>query len=264
MTAKPWDEELDARTVLEVILGGWSKPVDPGGGSRQLHDFRLTMPSGRTVAVEVTRFVDPRALQQRAEVTKRDHLRYPALRHDWQVKIAGTYNVDKRLAAVEPVLVRLEHDGLESLLVGRHPEDDGHSAEADLRSLRVRLVYRLGDAGSDGARIFLAEPSVGGSTSPDVVVRAGSMLAAKADNVRKLTSAAEDERHLFVWIDSDQHQAVAAVHSDWFPSGQPDLPDCVDVMWIATAYDRPHVWSFRCGKGWQDHGTVGLPTSGRI
>ena len=180
MTAWAWDEELDARTVLEVILGGSSEPVDPGGGSRQLHDFTLRMPSGRTVAVEVTRFADSRALQQRAEVAKRAHLRYPALRHDWQVKIAGTYDVDEWLAAVAPVLVRLEHDGLEALLVHRHLEDDEHSAEADLRSRRVRLVYRLGDAGPDGAQIFLAEASVGGSTSPDVVVDVGSMLAAKA------------------------------------------------------------------------------------
>jgi hypothetical protein len=178
MTARPWDEELDVRTVLEVILGGSSEPVNPGGGSRQLHDFMLTMPSGRTMAGEVTRFADSGALQQRAEVAKRAHLRYPALRHDWQVKIAGTYNVDEWPAAVEPVLVRLEHDRLESLLVQRHPEDDEHAAEADLRSLRVRLVYRLGDAGPDGAHIFLAEASVGGSTSPDVVVGVGSMLAA--------------------------------------------------------------------------------------
>jgi len=181
-----WDEELDARTVLEGILGRSSKPVDTGGGSRQLHDFTLTMPSGRTVAVEVTRFADSRALQQRAQVAKRAHLRCPALRYDWQVKIAGTYNVDQWLAAVAPVLVRLEHDGIESLLVHHHPEDDEHSAEADLRSRGVRLLYRLGDAGPEGAQIFLAEASVGGATSPDVVVDVGSTLAAKADNVRKL------------------------------------------------------------------------------
>lgn len=263
MTAWAWDEELDARTVLEVILGGSSEQVDPGGGSRQLHDFTLTVPSGRTVAVEVTRFADSRALQQRAEVAKRVHLRYPVLRHDWLINIAGTYHVDEWLAAVEPVLVRLEHDGLVSLLVHRHPEDGEHAAEADLRSLRVRLVYRLGDAGPDGAQIFLAEASVSGSTSPDVVVGVGSMLAGKADNVRKLTSAAEDEKHLFIWIDSDQHQAVAAVDSDWLPSGQPDLPPGVDVMWVATAYDLAHVWAFRSGEGWQDHGAVRLQTADR-
>ena len=253
-----WDEELDARTVLEGILGGSSKPVDPGGGSGQLHDFTLTMASGRTVAVEVTRFADSRALQQRAEVAKRAHLRFPELRYNWQVKVAGTYDVDYWLAAVAPVLVRLEENGIESLLVHRHPEDDEYAAEADLRSRGVRLVYRLGDAGPEGAQILFAEASVGGATSPNVVVDVGSMLAAKEDNVRKLTTATEDEKHLFVWIDSDQHHAVAAIGSGWLPTGHPDLPPGVDVMWVATAYDPAHVWAFRSGEGWRDHGTVRL------
>jgi hypothetical protein len=263
MTTWAWDEELDARNVLEVILGGRSERVDPGGGSRQLHDFTLTMPSGRTVAVEVTRFADSRALQQRAEVTKRAHLRFPALRYNWQVKIAGTYDVDEWLAAVASVLVRLEHDEFESLLVHRHLEDDEHPAEADLRRMRVRLVYQLGEAGPDGAQIFLAEASVGGSTSPEVVVDVGSMLAAKADNVRKLRSASEDEKHIFVWIDSDQHQAIAAVGSDCLPSGHPHLPPGVDVIWVSTAYDSAHVWSFRAGEAWQDHGAVRLRSAHR-
>jgi hypothetical protein len=87
--------------------------------------------------------------------------------------------------------------------------------------------------------------------------------AARPDNIAKLNAARDRaERHLFVWVESSQHAAVATFgFSNLLPEGahlpdrRPELPDCVDVVWAVTGYENAYIWQYDRKRGWRDLGT---------
>lgn len=76
-----------------------------------------------------------------------------------------------------------------------------------------------------------------------------------SDNMRKLANAYADERHLLIWVESAQHQAVAAMAFEVLPTRSPTLPDHVDAAWVATGYDVAQVWRYSRRGGWEDLGS---------
>ncbi len=105
------------------------------------------------------------------------------------------------------------------------------------------------------------------STRPSTVVELVERHAALPDNVKKLCAAAgRTERHLFVWVETSAHFAVAAFSiSNVLPDGAglpdraPTLPDCVDAVWAVTAYDTAHIWQYHRAHGWRDLGRWSRP-----
>ena len=98
----------------------------------------------------------------------------------------------------------------------------------------------------------MGEAGQAGSTGPSVVVEMIERHASRLDNVRKLAAASDrTERHLFVWVETSQHAAVAAFNfSKVLPDGAglpdrpPKLPDCVDAAWAVTGFDSAHIWQY--------------------
>ena len=250
-----WDEELDAARIVEGHLGGVSRPRDPGGGAAQLHDFEVVLPDGRIVAVEVTRHTVPEDNAARAAV-KRKQWQFGVLRYDWVVDMIQHYDVREVHRRFPGLLAVVEAAEVETFNL-KHRTASGPAEEAllQLRTMGAQLLYRLKEASDGGGRIILGAASVAGSTAADVLVEVAERYANLPDNARKLATAEADECDLFIWVESAHHQAVAAMAFEVLPERVPTLPDHVDAVWLATAYDAPQVWRYVRRLGWQDLGT---------
>lgn len=287
MRRVPWDEETDAGRVVTHFLGGIVRRVDPGGGSVQLHDLDVLLPDGVTIAIEVTRHNSPQALAVLGAIDKR-RWKSPELSNVWVVDTTPTVSVAALHRDIARLLQRLEAAGIDTLLVRRESFDatmrdeeldDEEREERDvlertgtqevaeeLSGLGVRLAYSLLPAPT-GGEVIVGEASQAGSTAAAVVAEAVEYHASRSDNIAKLKAASDRaERHLFVWIESSQHAAVAAFGIPRATDGEvtapaPKIPECVDTAWAVTAFEIAHVWRYHRVTGWRDLGSVTL--SGR-
>lgn len=287
---RSWEEEDDAAALVCAQLGGVEHKVDTGGGAKQLHDFDVELSDGTTIAVEVTRHNIENVLAVPSELDKRDW-RFPELRNDWIVEMIPIYQVGEAHREIAGLLRELEAAGVEELMLGRVLFDSSlHDDEIDdderqdrelldrtgtrttakrLSDLGARLVYRWREAGPNGGEVTMGEASQAGSTDPSVVVELIERHASCPDNVKKLAAASDrTERHLFVWVETSQHAAVAAFNfskvfpdEEGLPDRPPKLPDCVDAAWAVTAYDNAHIWQYHRSLGWRDLGSWQRPQS---
>ena len=286
MQSRRWDEEADAATIVCAQLGGVSHRVDPGGGSEQVHDFDVHLPDGTVVAVEVTRHNVPANHARSSELAKRDW-RFPQLRKVWVVHMIGTYKVGEVHRQIGGLLLSLETAGITYLrldedLFEPEPHEDWmnddeyktrdlldrtrtRAVAERLRDLGARVVYSETDGGPDGGKVCISETGQGGSTSPSVIVEMIEHLASLPDNEKKLRGASDRaERHLFVWVESSQHAAVAAfaaLQVAGMPDRAPTLPNCVDAVWAVTAFDPAHILLYDRVHGWCDRGIWRRPVS---
>ena len=261
-----WDSEGQAVDLMRSYLGGTPVVRDPGGGATQMHDFDLVLAEGRTFAVEVTRFNVPDQLKTWAEVGKRTW-QCPNLRYLWLVTFVTGRSVQEAHRQLPGVLEGLEQRAVERLDIrevlspvpndpwDEEPAAPRPTADAEaLWSLGVLRVCNLGH-GEDGiGAILMNEPPAIGATSADSASLVATKMAWLPDNLAKLRAAEAPERHLFVWVESSQHQVVAAINGDWLPETAPDLPDEVDAVWLATAFEPSHVWRWSRSAGWEDLG----------
>jgi hypothetical protein len=93
----------------------------------------------------------------------------------------------------------------------------------------------------------------GGMANPDrinvlVVERARAKVAT-------LSATPADERHLFVWIVDVALGGELAMHAGVLPSGPPELPTGIDVVWAASSRGA-RVWRARPPSAWE---VVGVP-----
>jgi hypothetical protein len=257
MGTRPWDSEGHAEAVVKSRLGGVVKRVDPGGGAQQRHDFDVHLGDGRTIAVEVTRHNVETSLKRLDAVAKRNRRPFATLRFNWVVDFVPEYNVGYVLERISAPLEAFEADGIEEVLL--RGDDVLEGAHAALQALGARLVYRLGPAEPGGGVVVLGEASSGGATAPEVIVDVVEHHAHLEDNAAKLSRASEAaERHLFVWVETSQHQAVAAMAFGFLPERAPMLPDFIDAAWAVTAFDGARIWRYRRDE-WLHLGTFTLP-----
>lgn len=251
-----WDEEAHAAEVLVAIHGGTTVPRDQGGGALATHDFDVQMEDGKVLAVEVTRFNLERELQQQAEI-RRINPRFPGLRFNWQLGVIGTVDIKRLRREAPSIVVDLEARGIRSLHLDSRSAVGGDTVLAHLRSMGVRLLYTLDRADSRGGNLDIGSaPSVGSST-PDVATDVAELMARRRGKAEKLAAATADERHLFVWVETSQLSAIAAMGTGVLPTRAPALPEAIDVVWLATGYEHPRVWQYNRRVGWSD---VGTPT----
>lgn len=287
--ARRWDEEADARMIVAAELGGTAQAFDCGGGSQQRHDFDVDLSDGRRVAVEVTRHNVPRDLEALSAVGKRKW-RFPQLTGDWTVGTAASPDVRALHAAVGELLSKFEDGGLHSILLRdslfdatlqvdelydderqdrRRMEVAGVRDSAErLWHLGARNVCRLTDSQDPaGGEVSIYRTGQGGATSAATVVNLIEDHASRKDNRAKLfaASSTRDESHLFIWVESSQHAAVAAIRLSAvlpgvcaMPERAPLLPAFVDAAWVATAYTVSRVWRYHRAEGWRDLGTRNL------
>lgn len=288
MRKRPWDSEEHAAEIVRSRLGGVARRVDPGGGSAQLHDFDLELSDGTTVAVEVTRHNEPSSLAVLTELDKRDW-HFPQLKYDWVVDMIPTYSVAKVHRDVADLLAPIESASTEALILGGRlfrPRLSGFELADNERettalldrtgtrlpaerlwNLGARLIYRHARGNAQGGEVIMGEASKAGSTGASLIIEVVEHHATKPDNKKKLEAATDhSERHLFVWVETSQHAAVAAFNfSNVLPGGAglpdraPHLPPGVDAVWVVSAYDIAHIWQYHRAHGWRDLGTWRRP-----
>ena len=239
---------------MVAMLGGVSAVRDLGGGPVPIHDFDLRLDDGRVIAVEVTRYNVEAALQQQAEIDRRDP-RFPVLRFNWHLGMAPSFDVARVRSEAPPLLAVLEERGIQSVGVREPTSGSEVPPVTSLRSLGVRLLYRLDKASTGGGTVDIGAGPVIGMTAAHVAIEVAEQAAGRKGKSAKLSAALASERHLFVWVESSQHGAVAAIRADELPERSPNLPPGIDVVWLAIAYEHPHVWQFDVRSGWSSCGT---------
>ncbi len=242
---KPWDNEQSAADLVAQLIGGTPTVRDGHGAPPSTHDFDVVLADGRVIALEVTQEVVPAVLAQRSTEAKLEWS-FDRLDSEWVVDVREPADARALNAEIEDILALLEASGVDSLLVGRDeiPSEIG----PPLGRLGIRLLHRLGP--SSPGRVIIGGASVAGSTSPSLVAAVVADHSSRADNVKKLSKAdSADERHLFIWIHADRHPVIAAMSFSDVPAEHPSLPARIDVVWIASAFERPSVWRYD-RSGW--------------
>ncbi len=208
---RPWDEEADAANRLAGVLGGKATRRDVAGGAPTgTHDYDIVVVvDEEVVALEVTQHAVGPILAQRALEAKLDWT-YDQLTSCWIVDVRGPCDLHRLRAEIIEVLQTFEADGRDRRLPNQSADDA--PLDGRLRRLGVKLIYRLSDA--TPGEVLVGSASVGGSTSPEVIVDFVNDHANRPDNVAKLRAAATAiARRLWIWVHSDRHQAVAAMTS---------------------------------------------------
>ncbi len=245
--------ELRAGHILSEVLDGRVVRRDVPGAPAGTHDFDLKFDDDRTIAVEVTVSTDPKIVEFWHALHDRSW-DAPQLRHSWMLNVTPPAHVQTLRSKVEPLLHSLEQVDRRKFGLGRGP-----------KTPEIEELHRLGVKSGDVLESTLP-PSIyiystgAGFASTKAVREAVEREAMKQDNRSKLGRAKADERHLFVWIDTLNTPAAAAMgFMDISPPTGCTLPPEVDAVWIAfptQADDSGNIVDvqlWRCDQlnGWQ-------------
>jgi hypothetical protein len=176
----------------------------------------------------------------------------------------GTARAKRAMSKVIRHLEVLEKHGVDQIGVPRKrqppPGVDQEAADAAMEVFRLRVsrATRLGaPKPGETASVFV---SLSGGPSSNFDMLNALVEKCAHSKVHKLRAAAGDERHLLVWMRgsvSDAELAMAALPP---PPTAADLPDGIDVVWVATfgAGGRPfeRLWRLQPPGGWENIGTL--------
>jgi hypothetical protein len=252
--------EREAGTIVAERLGG--RLVDRDG-AEGAHDFDVVLPDGRNVALEVTSAADESIESLiRAGVT-RQHFA-PTLTHDWWLGLPydGSVEVSKVRAKAPRHLAVLEASGRTEVggILPAHRRAPANASEHEVRaieelfSLGVDFARRLGtrEAG-ENAELLVTLHGGSGSDFAALYRLIESRAEAKAP---KLIAAGGAERHLFVWMRASASDAELAFATLAPPEVPPDLPQGIDVLWLASPATTPgalwgRLWRLQPPGGWE-------------
>lgn len=254
-------DELDAKSIVEIVLGIELEHADKDGGV----DYLST--DGRH-AVEITRVTDgrKRAGSKALDTSRAAENLEGELQTCWWAFVSDTQvGLKTFLQQVHPALVELEAAG----------EDQFDRAQAAMHVMRqgpLSSIYRsLLDAGVERASavpnhahrrcthsVIPGLISGGTSSGSDrAVFLLTDLLSVKEDNPRKLRASGRDHRHLFVWLDDDTRFDVARPLSraapswhDGFgvPATPPMLAQAISHLWVMHEGSRlGWIWN---GEAW--------------
>jgi hypothetical protein len=236
---RPWDEETAAGDLYVNLNGGRWEPIDGAGAPNSTYDIRVTLPGGRTVALEVTQDTEQKVRHQRA-VEARLEWESDKLDAWWEVAVIEPCDIRALHGAIFDLIAELAATGTTSLIIGNSTPRSPLIER--LLALGVRLVHRVADA--NPGYVNVSPASQAGSTGPSVLVDIAEDHANRPDNAKKLRIETTDERHLWIWVTHDRGQQIAAIVGDQAPTMAPTVPDWVDSIWIATADTAPTVWNW--------------------
>ncbi|MFP4512467.1 MAG: hypothetical protein ACLFRV_05930 [Acidimicrobiales bacterium] len=254
---RPWDNEADGAALVAALLGGAPRRRDADDAPPGTHDFDIELPDGCVVALEITQHAYAAVLAQRSLEAKLDWT-FDNLRYDWVVDVREPCDVKALNREIAEVLSQFEMVGRDRWLENADSLDE--ATTETLARLQVRLIYRLSEA--HPATVIVGSAPAGGATSPDLLIGIAEDHAGRDDNIRKLEKVSDAvERHLLIWVHADHHQLTAAMSLGFLPHAAPQLPDAIDVVWIASAYDRPTVWRVD-RSGWSDWTSIARDSLG--
>jgi hypothetical protein len=253
--------EKVARTVIEAVIPG-SRMVYRCDQSKGLHDFDLYYDDRRVGAVEVTASVDAPGRETEAAIL--DHrkggrrIKAERCKWPWRISPGPLANIDRIRQDADRYLAEIESQGIRRF----DPASVSHGRVSVERIYRDLNIYsgdaELGESGS----ITMCLPTGFSFAGSSLVIGAVTLVALKSDNRRKLASAGTAERHLFVFIDRDNHGVWTSLVESAPPPETVSLPDEVTDAWAvgqARTENQYVVWRASNGSRWQNLGPVTAP-----
>ena len=235
-----WDNEAVAARVLAELLGGTEvkRDIQSGPASSGMHDYDISVPNGRLIALEITQEADV-ASRRQADYVQKHPLEIAGLGHNWSVEVNHRSDLSPVYECLSEILMRLEELDIPYL----NSFDSEHKVPflRKLRGLGIVSAHR-NDVSFGAAGEVHIVPNLGSgwcSHSDEMTRIANSALCRKAEKLRK---ADVDERHLWIWVDFTRGifdiPAMRRVRE--LPSAVPDVSSGspgagVDVVWIAVA-----------------------------
>jgi hypothetical protein len=228
-------------------------------GAQGMRDLDVVLDGGGYVAVEVTGLMNgPYRAFIGAKITRPA----PSLSGTWVVHIDHQQDFRPFWKRAEQLFAGVEALGWDGIDLS--PGRAEPVPVVELRGLGVQQAALV--RGTEGG-IGLTDPNFNTIGPVDVSNGVAERLA-QEDNRLKLGAAADAvERHLFVWAEM-LHLAGAAMDvSTLLPDDRPELPEEVDVVWVARELwvrplDADRLWRYDA-SGWSDetarlpHGHVG-------
>jgi hypothetical protein len=253
----PWDEEQAAGDLYVELNGGTWELVDELTAPDSTYDIKVTLPTGRTIAVEVSQDTTEAIRHQRAIEAQLD---WASDRLDawWDVSVKEPCDIRALHAVIFDIIAEFAAAGRRSLIIGR--SESPSEIHDRLRDLGVTLLHRFKDA--DPGYVNLSPASEVGFTGPSALVEVAEDHANRPDNAKKLNIAATDERHLWIWVTDDRGEQMAAALGGHVPHAGPSVPDYVDAIWIATAHTTPTLWRWDRQRGWDRQSPAGQGVTG--
>jgi len=235
-------EELAAASLVAQATGASIAPTFSGR-----HDAELTLPSGRTIGLEVTQSADSDEVETWAAIRKRQRGGSPKLNRWWSVALRSGENVKAADSVVEQALIALEEAGVckvQWLYSEPEPtpnDPNVRAAEKVLENAGVAHANSVSPKGQGGWS-FTAHKDGDWVDGRDVLDAVESE-AWKPDNVQKIQDMATDERHLFVWVDYSHPKAHVVLTGGIQPVPEPHLPAELTTLWVAARMsDERNEW----------------------
>lgn len=257
-----WDSEDSGARLMSQILGGIPHRHDRNEGSPK-HDFDIHMPDDTVFALEVTQHVVFVREQQRGELGKRQW-QFSGLQRDWFVDVVQTASISQLHQRLPGILGELERQSVRTRTLTR--------AALKRAGASIGIIDKeLARLGVLSCRSYAAEASYGSIYLDPLVEPTSSDVNSAADVVRRHALGAKDnafklglagtaaERHLLIWVDHAALDVSAAMQvGEWhqqLPTEVPELPDAIDVVWLALSVVNPIVWRLD-RSGWRSHGRI--------
>jgi hypothetical protein len=261
MTIELSDSERLAKHVIEqVFVGVTVRPVDPGGGPVQLHDFEIRWPSGNIDAMEVTE--STLDYLQDGKAAHRKHVGYiiedARLNSQWTVfsTTASRFKTWPKTALAE-LLRQLE----------RHDKTDFFYAtswefpEVQRLHRKFGIEFSVSHPTDLGGRILVLPPGDGREWTSNQVTPGKYALqsieaaARQRDNITKLENARKSRNHLFVVVSVENYLPWKDLDYGDVPRQSPSLPTAVNVVWIAAmgSSGKVLIWKFDAATGWESY-----------
>jgi hypothetical protein len=257
--------EHAAATIVAGLVDGRAEPRDIDQAPEGTHDFDIVLPDRRQVALEVTA-ADDRDIRSVNEAGFWNEWPEPALANDWWVVIGhvaggAQVRIVKVMKRIVPSLVVLEQNSVEDVDTRvrpsyRRPLPDARQVVLDamtqLHELGVSAARPWGTRQGPEARLLVSF-TAGFSSDPEKLTELVAMLADR--KAKKFAAAEGDERHLFVWLRPTYPGAEIAMTLLPPPDIRPEIPEAIDVVWLATTGSAPtgqRLWRLTQHGGWED------------
>lgn len=258
--------ERVARAVIEAVIPG-GRMVYRCDQNKGLHDFDLYHKDGRVGTVEVTSSVDAPGKQTEAAILdpRKGGRRVKAVqcKWPWRIRPGRVAIIDRIRKDVDRYLAEIESQGIRLF----DPAINCHNHVSVERIRRDLMIYSGNAELGESGYITMCPPIEGGFFGGSLVNEAVTLEALKLDNRRKLASADTAERHLFVFIERDNHRVWTSLVESAPPQETASLPDEITDAWAvgqARSENQYVVWRASTVSTWRALGLVTAPLLNRI
>jgi hypothetical protein len=259
--------EHAAATIVAGLVHGRAEPRDIDEASEGTHDFGIDLSDGCRIALEVTA-ADDQDIRSVNEAGLGNEWPGPGLANDWWVVIGHVtegpqVRIVKVMKRIVPALLVLEQNSVEDVDTRVRPayrrplpdtRQDVLGAMTKLHELGVSAARPWGARQGLEAKLFVSF-NAGFGSDPDKLTELVAMLAER--KVKKLAASGADENHLFVWLRATYPGAEIAMALGPPPAIAPEIPEAIDVIWLATTGSAAtgqlqRLWRLTPPGAWED------------